>query len=148
MICTALVVDTNVLVSGLLTADSSAPTAWFLDRMLAASLPMPFILSEDLLDEYLAVLRRPRLRTLHGLSDEEIDTLLEEIAVNGILRMPVPSASRAPDPGDQHLFDLLAAQPGAVLVTGDRLLLDHPPPGASILSPRVLLDLLLGLDQP
>jgi len=148
VICKALVVDTNVLVSGLLTVDPSAPTAWFLDRMLAASLPMPFLLSEDLLDEYLEVLRRPRLRSLHGLSDEEIDTLLEEIVLNGILREPVPSASRAPDSGNQHLFDLLAAQPGAVLVTGDRMLLDHSPLRASILSPRVALDLLLCQDQP
>lgn len=57
------------------------------------------------------------------------------------MREPAPSTSPAPDPGDQHLWDLLAAAPTAVLVTGDQLLLEHPPEGRSALSPKSFVEL-------
>ena len=50
------------------------------------------------------------------------------------------SGETAPDPGDQHLWDLLAAVPDGVLVTGDQMLLDNPPDNASVLPARAFLD--------
>lgn len=111
-----VILDTNVVVSGLLTADASAPTAVLLDRALAGALPL--LLSPDLLAEYRAVLLRPAIRRRHRLSDGEIDELLTELAWHGAFREPAP-AEGAPDAGDSHLWALLAAEPGALLVTGD-----------------------------
>ena len=56
---TFFIIDTNVLVAGLLTSHADASVARILDGMLGAA--FPFVLSEVLLAEYRAVLMRPRL---------------------------------------------------------------------------------------
>ena len=65
----AVIVDTNVVVAGLLTRDNASPVARILDGMLVAA--FPFVMSEALLAEYRTVLVRPALRRLHGLTDNE-----------------------------------------------------------------------------
>ncbi|MHB8766776.1 MAG: PIN domain-containing protein [Deferrisomatales bacterium] len=127
------VIDTNVVVSGLITGARDAPTARVLDAMLAGR--FLFFYSAELLGEYREVLLRPSLRRLHGLGEDEVDVVMAELALNGAHRAPAPSSARAPDPGDQHLWDLLACEPGAVLVTGDGLLLARAPSFAAVLSP-------------
>lgn len=117
---TRFIIDTNVVVSGLLTSDEFAPTARIVDGMLTRE--FPFILSAELLREYWEVLRRPAIRRLHGLDDREIEKVLTAMTANGIVREPVES-NAAPDAGDQHLWNLLASLSDAILVTGDRRLL-------------------------
>ena len=95
-----------------------------------------FVLSERLLAEYREVLLRPVLARLHGLGEGEVDAVLTELALNGAMRTPRRSTEAAPDPGDQHLWDLLAWETGAVLVTGDRPLVENPPSFARVVSPR------------
>jgi putative PIN family toxin of toxin-antitoxin system len=116
------VIDTNMLVAGLLTAHADSPVARILDGMLTAA--FPFVVSESLLAEYHAVLVRPKLCKLHGLSVAEIDTILTDIARHAIVLNPTTTANNpvAPDLGDQFLWDLLAARADLVLVTGDKLL--------------------------
>ncbi|HSM51404.1 MAG TPA: putative toxin-antitoxin system toxin component, PIN family [Thermoanaerobaculia bacterium] len=111
------VVDTNVVVAGLLTADPAAPTARLLDAMLAGRLP--FVLSVELLTEYGQVLLRPRIAARHGLSPEEIDEILIDLAANGRILESESLASPTFPRGDGHLESLLAASPGTLLVTGD-----------------------------
>ena len=133
-----VLVDTNVLVGALLTRESGSPLSAILDGMLSGSIP--FVLSIQLLSEYRDVLLRPRVHNHHGLTAKEVDTVLTEIAANGIWREPVETTS-APDPGDDHLWNLLSAVPGSILVTEDRLLLRNPPEHASVLSSRSYLEL-------
>ncbi|WP_169709641.1 hypothetical protein [Deferrisoma camini] len=64
-----------------------------------------------------------------------MDTVLLDIAANGGLRTPAPAPKPPPDPGDQHLWDLLAVEPGTVLVAGDGELLERPPAFARLLTP-------------
>jgi hypothetical protein len=45
-----------------------------------------------------------------------------------------------PDRADDHLWALLSAYPGSILVTGDRLLLEHPAKRSSAISPRTWLN--------
>ena len=59
------VVDTNVLVSGMLSREPDSPLSAILDGMINGSLP--FLLSPRLLAEYRAVLLRPRVQRYHGL---------------------------------------------------------------------------------
>ena len=131
------VVDTNVVVAGLLTGSSHSPGASILDAMLSGKLI--FLLSPALLDEYRAVLSRPKLAKLHGLTEPQTDQLLVELTANAIWREPTPGAP-APDRGDDHLWALLSAYPGSILVTGDRLLLENPPTRGSVISPGTWLD--------
>ena len=119
------VIDTNVVVGGLLADEAEAATCRSLHAMLAGR--FFYLLSEAPLAEYRRVLLRPRIHALHGLSGDEVDTILLEIAANGGVRIPSSTPECSPDPGDQHLWDLAAAEPGVVLVTGEGKLLERPP---------------------
>lgn len=129
MSCIAIV-DTNIVVSGLLTGNDTSPVVRILDDMLSGALT--FALSEVLLAEYRNVLLRPKLMRLHGLSPDDIDVLLTDLAHLAVFLHP-EHGSPAPDPGDQHLWDLLAERSDLVLVTGDVRLLED-----SVMQGRVL----------
>ena len=101
----------------------------------------PFYLSIDLLAEYRQVLLRQKIQLLHGLSDENSDRLLEVIVANGILREPTPARQESPDPDDQFLWSLLEFQPRALLVTGDKALLEDSRKTNSVISPSSYLQL-------
>lgn len=134
------VVDTNVVVSGLISGAPSTPPARILDAMLDGR--VIYLMSGDLLDEYSNVLRRPRLVRLHRRTDEQLDRLLSDLVANAIWRDPAAGGD-APDPRDGHLRALLSCHPQGLLVTGDRLLVENPPGGASVISPRRFADELL-----
>jgi putative PIN family toxin of toxin-antitoxin system len=133
----SVVIDTNVVVAGLLTPNNQSPPARILDGMLNGR--FIYLLSPDLLAEYRLVLLRPAIISRHGLSAEEVDDLLEDLAAGAVWREPAKEAT-APDPGDNHLWALLACYPKTALVTADRLLLENPPPGTKILAPREFLE--------
>lgn len=138
MTATLVIVDTNVVVAGLLTADPASPTAQILDLMLSGRLL--FLLSPELLAEYRAVLLRSRIRALHQLSDEEVDSVLTEVTTNALWRTPPLSPHHMPpDPGDRHLWALLESEPAATLVTDDKLLLEHAPGPGKVLLPAALM---------
>jgi uncharacterized protein len=129
----AVIVDTDVVVAGLLTGNEASPVARILDGMLAAA--FPFVLSEALLAEYRTVLVRPNLRKLHALTVAEVETLLTDIAQHAIVCVPV-AAAPAPDPGDQLLWNLLAARADLLLVTADKPLLQDAGMQGRVVSPR------------
>lgn len=140
------IVDTNVLVAGLITSQLSSPTVQVLDAMLDGRLL--YLLSPALLREYRQVLLRQKLVRLHGLGEDDVDRLLTELTANALWREPVaaPHAS-APDPGDDHLWVLLASEPDAMLVTDDRLLLDNPRAGSAVITASACA-VLLGWVKP
>jgi putative PIN family toxin of toxin-antitoxin system len=127
-----VIVDTNVLVAGLITANAQSPTARIVDGMLRGD--VVFLLSPKLLREFRAVLMRTKLVAVHGLADHDIDQLLTELAANALWREP-PARSAAPDSEDSHLWALLDAEPSAKLITGDRLLLARPHSTARVIQP-------------
>ncbi len=133
---TFFVIDTNVVVAGLLTSHGESPVARILDGMLRAA--FPFVLSDVLLHEYRAVLLRPKLSKLHGLNEADIDTLLTDIAQHAIVLIPPPAPTglTAPDPGDQFLWDLLATRSDLVLVTGDKFLLQDMAMRSRVMAPQ------------
>ena len=137
-----VVVDTNVIVSGLLTSDEAAPTAVVLDRTISGE--MRALLSVELLAEYRQVLLRPAVRSRHGLDEHEIDVILTAIAENAVVCEPTEPPSAPPDRGDLHLWGLLAARPDAILVTGDRALIDNSPDWAKVVTPRSFVASQLG----
>lgn len=133
------IIDTNVVVAGLLTGHADSPVARILDGMLSAA--FAFVVSEALLAEYRAVLVRPKLRKLHGLSEAEVDAILTDIARHAIELKPVSSGMnpKAPDAGDQFLWDLLASRADLVLVTGDKLLLQDLAMQERVILPQVFV---------
>ncbi len=136
MIRGAAIIDTNVVVAGLLTAHDTSPVSRILDGMLRAA--FPFVVSEALLAEYRTVLVRPALRKLHGLNNSEVETFLTDIVQHAIVLTPV-AAPPAPDPGDQLLWALLAARDDLVLVTGDKSLLQDAAMKGRVISPQAFV---------
>ena len=133
------IIDTNVVVAGLLTAQADSPVARILDGMLCAT--FPFVVSELLLAEYRAVLVRPSLCKLHALSAPEVDIILTDLARHAIVMNPVGTtvAPLAPDAGDQFLWDLLAAHADLLLVTGDKLLQQDAAMQLRVISPQAFV---------
>ena len=135
------IVDTNVVVSGLLTSEATSPTCQILDGMLERL--FNFLLSVDLLGEYRSGLLRPKIRQLHGLTNEEVDRLLTEIAANATVYEPGKASAKPPDAADQQLWDLLESNVNSVLITGDRKLLESAHHSKRIMNPRTFVDSLL-----
>ena len=137
MTAPAAVIDTNVIISGLITADSGSPAAMILDAMLGGR--FTYLLSLDLLAEHRTVLLRPSIRQRHGLADGGVETILTELAMNGTVHEPVSSSEELDDAADRHLWALLDDVPAAVLVTGDDMLRRRAPDPARVMTPRQFL---------
>lgn len=137
-VLTPAIIDTSVVVAALLSADPDSPTARILDGMIRGD--FPFVISVELLAEYRQVLARDRIRERHGLTMAQVDGILTAIAANAIVREPIPSKETAPDAGDQHLWNLLAAVPNAALVTGDTRLLADAPGHVSVMLPGTFIE--------
>jgi putative PIN family toxin of toxin-antitoxin system len=138
-VSTFFIIDTNAVVAGLLTAHADSPVARVLDGMLCAA--FPFVVSEALLAEYHAVLMRPKLTKLHGLSVADIDTILADMARHAIVLNPVQNAATplAPDAGDQFLWDLLVSRADLLLVSGDKLLLQNQAMSPRVITPQAFI---------
>jgi len=126
------VIDTNVVVSGLVSRAEGAPPQRILNAMLAAELG--FALSVELLAEYRGVLLRPGIVALHRLGEAEVDEILQRLALEAVevdigwapgTSTADPAPVAVPDgvePGDEHVARLALALPACVLITGDRAL--------------------------
>jgi uncharacterized protein len=131
-----VVIDTNVVVSGLITDQLDSPPARIVDAMLRGT--FPFLLSLDLLAEYRAVLLRPKVQRLHGLTGTEVDAILTKITTNGLVKDPGGTQNQAKglDPGDVHIQQLLETVSNAMLVTGDQALQTFLLTTTQVLSPQ------------
>ncbi len=130
------IVDTNIVTSGLITSKGDSLQAGLLDGMLTER--FSFLLSSALFKEYCDVLSRPKLIRYHRRSEEQIEGILSRIRAHATWFEPQASGIAAPDSGDQHLWDLLMGWRGAVLVTGDKKLLDNAE-GVQVLLPADFL---------
>jgi putative PIN family toxin of toxin-antitoxin system len=139
-----VIVDTNVLVAGLASRNLGSPTK----RLLAAIREgaQRALLSPELVAEYRDVLNRPQVLRWHGIQPPLPDRLITEMVGISQAAEPGRAVARAPDPGGQHLWDLLAEVPESVMVTGDKLLLESTDFPGRILTPRAFAD--AHLDPP
>lgn len=128
-----VVLDTNVLVSGLLSA--AGPPAWIVEAVLTGDLNLA--LNMAIRQEYEDVLRRPEFR----FPAPQVETLLSVVDRFGLWVAAVPPWPGAlPDPDDEPFLGVAAAT-GSVLVTGN---LRHFPArsrrGVTVLTPRELVE--------
>ena len=128
------VIDTNVVVSGILTRQSKSPTTTIVDAMLSGG--FRYLISIELLAEYRQVLLRPKISRRHGLSPAEVDVILTDLAAAGSVVEVDPEPARPGRGGNDHLWRILAGVDSAVLVTGDKRLFDRKREGRRILSPQ------------
>ena len=128
-----IVVDTNVLVSGLISP--FGPPGILVSLVAGGTLQVCY--DARILAEYREVLERPAF----SFRPADINSLLSQIAIKGVRVAPKPLASRLPDAGDQPFLEVAVAAGVEFLVTGN---LKHYPlcrrEGVRVVSPREFLD--------
>ena len=129
-----IVVDTNVLVSGLLSP--FGPPGDIVRLLVAGAVRACY--DARILDEYREVLSRPAFR----IPDDRAESLLQQIVADGLLVTAPPLTVRLPDPDDEVFLAVALAGSARCLVTGN---LRHYPEatrsGLPVVSPRGFLDL-------
>ena len=130
-----IVLDTNVLVSGLITPFGPAGD---IVRLLAVG-TIRACYDARILGEYREVLSRPAFR----IAAERIEALLDQIEADGMLVTARPLAARLPDPDDEMFLAVaLSRRTPRSLVTGNlRHFPDESRRGLPVISPRRFLDL-------
>ncbi len=106
------VIDTNVLVSGLLAPAGN-------EALMLLAIHQGLIrpcLSEEILQEYAEVLARPKF----AFEPEEITAALSMFRVRGELVAQKGPAPRLPDPGDAKFLHCAQAAGAEYLVTGNK----------------------------
>lgn len=131
-----VVIDTNVLLSALITRNENSPTVQIL-RFLANGNIVP-VYSEDIVKEYNEVLRRAKFK----LSESLIINLLKDIMDNGLKITELAEVTETmPDPKDIVFYavTLSAQDKDAFLVTGNG---KHFPEKPFVVTPSELVEIL------
>ena len=134
MICYA-VLDTNVLISAVLSKNNDAATVQLFRRLIGGEI-IP-VYSKEIMDEYFEVLSRKKFSLDAGL----ISYTLSIIEKNGIMVEPSSTGAILPDMKDLPFYEVVMEKrdDNAYLVTGN---LKHFPKEPFIVTPRQMLDIL------
>lgn len=114
---TAVVLDTNVVVSGHLKAgraEAAVLQFWYARRI-------QLLVSEPVLAEYDTVLRRPKF----GFSPVRVDEFLERVRQTAKHVTPTVKVSVCPDPDDNRFLECAVTGSADAFVTGNKR---HFPP--------------------
>ena len=106
------VIDTNVLVSGLLSPSGN-------EALVLLAVHQGMIrpcFSEPILEEYVAVLGRPRF----AFPPEEIEALIAMFQSKGEFYRPAASTVASPDPADTKFLHCAEAAGADFIVTGNK----------------------------
>lgn len=127
------VIDTNVLVSALLTHNVGVATAKVLDSV--AKCDIVCVYNEDILMEYREVLHRPKFK----FPERKIDSLLAFITQKGIHSDRVPYDGNMPDEKDRPFYEVSLSVEDSFLVTGN---LKHFPVTPKVVTPSQMIDII------
>lgn len=111
-----LVLDTNIIVSGLMTA--ATPPAQILDAVHSKKVIL--LVSDEVVFEYLRVLEYPHIRKYRKITDEAIRDLtclfIEETERVEVFQ----SIKKSKDPDDDKFLSLAVEGKADFLITGDK----------------------------
>ena len=133
------VVDTNVLVSGLL-APAGSPgaihAAWFRAEF-------ELVTSGALFSAFVRVLSYPRIRRRLPLTDDELSDLVSQVRTAAVVVETVQEIAVVRDPDDNRVLEAAQAGFADYIVTGDRDLLElREFSGIPIVTPAAFLLLI------
>ena len=130
-----IVLDTNVLVSGLLTPFGSSGE---IVRMVFSG-ELILCIDARILSEYKEVLNRPKFK----FDKDKIATLIDFIMQYGQVVSSSPLKRPLPDPDDEPFLEVAVAGNAKTLITGNKV---HSPDasqdGIEVLSPSEFIDLI------
>lgn len=131
---TYTVIDTNVIVSSMLTGNPTSPTKWILSKIREKNI-IP-IINADILEEYADVLSRDKFHFLQ----EDIDNMLQLFRTRGIVYTPECLRQDFIDLNDVIFYETYRLKEDSYLVTGN---LRHFPSEPRIVPPADMMSILL-----
>jgi putative PIN family toxin of toxin-antitoxin system len=127
------VVDTNVLVSALLSRHADASTVKVVEAFQERKFKLLF--NREIFSEYYNVLLRPRLK----LPEEKVQKLISQIGSEGIASNRLHSDEHFPDPKDVVFYEVAMSKEDAYLVTGNK---KHFPNKPIVVTPAEMVEIL------
>lgn len=127
------VIDTNVLVSALITHNPLSATAKVV-RLLLDGRFTP-LYDRDVIEEYQEVLNRTKFKLVEGVADALISHIIE----HGIEASRIPFHEAMPDEDDRVFYEIALGTDGSVLVTGNQ---KHYPKTPIVVSPADFVDIV------
>ena len=129
------VIDTNVLISSLITTNFESPTISIIREITKGNI-VP-IYSDYLMTEYREVLSRSKFK----IPDEILERVLKMFIENGLKFEPTNEFIIMPDPDDTPIFliTMQTRELDSYLVTGNT---KHYPAADYVVTPRRMMDIL------
>jgi putative PIN family toxin of toxin-antitoxin system len=111
-----IIIDTNLWISFLLTKNFSNLDKLFADQSIT------LLFSQELLDEFIEVARRPKFKKYFSLTD--LQDLLQQLSFRAEFIVVTSTANICRDSKDNFLLSLAVDGNATHLITGDKDLLD------------------------
>ena len=128
-----VVIDTDVIVSALITKKPNAATTRVLELALMGEI-VP-LYDQDVLDEYLEVLTRKKFK----LKEDSIQYIIKTITINGIDTLRTSFLEDMPDEDDRVFYELSLSEPDSLPITGNS---KHFPRTPRVVSPSEFLRII------
>ena len=130
------VIDTNVLVSAMLTHNNQSATIQVMEAMFANKI-IP-LYNKEIISEYEDVLHRAKF----GFSEADICHYVETLKQVGVDSQRIASSENFPDPKDVVFYEVALSKEDAYLVTGNK---KHFPQTPIVVTPAEMLAILEAL---
>ncbi|MGM9741566.1 MAG: putative toxin-antitoxin system toxin component, PIN family [Candidatus Cryptobacteroides sp.] len=127
------VIDTNVLVSGLLARNGGSAVVKVFESVMQGRITP--VICDEILSEYSEVLNRPKFGLPAGL----VDSIVRFIEQNGIKAERMHADEILPDPKDVVFYEIAISKEASYLVTGN---IKHFPSKAFVVTPAEMLEIL------
>ena len=127
------VIDTNVIVSALLSRHQDSATVKILDYLYGRTI-VP-VYNDEILEEYATVLRR----TKFNFPESTICATLEAIKAGGVKSDRISCEEQLPDPKDIVFYEVALSKEDSFLVTGN---LKHFPKKPFVVTPAEMLQII------
>ncbi|MBP5171092.1 MAG: putative toxin-antitoxin system toxin component, PIN family [Bacteroidales bacterium] len=127
------VIDTNVLVSALITHNSLSATAMVVRSLLDGDFTPLY--DNNIIEEYQEVLHRAKFKILPGVAD----ALISYIRVYGIETLRTAYLESMPDEDDRLFYEVSLSVDDSYLITGN---IKHYPKTSKVISPSDFLELI------
>ncbi len=133
------VIDTNVLVSALLSRFKDTSTVQLMKHLILGDITP--IYNDEILEEYYSILTRPKF----SFPDSLIDETFEVIKNFGINSSRQEAEEQFPDPKDIVFYEVALANEDSFLVTGN---IKHFPKKPFVVTPAEMLQIIREIKSP
>lgn len=130
-----IVIDTNVLVSGLICRNQTSPPVGILNYLLAERGVIIPLFNDEIIKEYENVLKRDKFNIDHKL----VDDVIERIKTIGISCERIESKDVFTDANDLVFYEVALSKDDSYLVTGN---IKHFPKVDFVVTPAEMMEII------